>query len=114
MNKNPVIELLVSSNHLKPEDISKFEIGVKITNNQSHSIPVDLSEFELYVNSERNIAWDLTVNNGTLLNIKISPGMFETLFWPIGEAMFQFPGIYELKLVKGNAVLKQMVYITED
>ena len=114
MNKNPVIELLVSSNHLKPENIPKFEVGVKITNNRSHSIPFDLSEFELYVNSERNMAWDLTVNNGTLMNIKISPGMNETIFWPIGEAMFEFPGIYELKLVRGNAVLKQMVYITED
>jgi len=113
MNKATAIELLVSTNKLKPEDISKFEIGVKITNNQSHSVPVDLSECVLYVNSERNIAWELTVNNGSLMNIKIFPGKNETIFWPIGEALFQSPGIYELKLVRETDIQKQVVYITE-
>ena len=113
MIKATVIELLVSTNKLKPEDIPKFEIGVKISNNQSHSIPVDLSECELYVNSERNLAWDLTVNNGSLINIKISPGKNETIFWPIGEALFESPGIYELKLVRKTDIQKQVVYIAE-
>lgn len=113
MNKSTVIELLVSTNNLKPEEIPKFEIGVKITNNLSHAIPFNLSDSSLYVNSERNIAWDLTVNNGSLMNIKISPGKNETIFWPIGEALFESPGIYELKLVWETDIQKQMVYISE-
>ena len=113
MDKTSTIELLVSTNNLNPEDIPMFELGVKITNSQSDIIPFDLSDSSLYVNSERNIAWDLTVNNGTLMNIKISPGKSETIFWPIGEALFQSPGIYELKLVRDTDIHKQVVYIAE-
>lgn len=113
MKKTSAIELLVSTNNLNPEDIPAFELGVKITNHQSKSIPFDLSDSMLYVNSEPNIVWDLTVNNGTLMNIKIPRGKSETIFWPIGEALFQSPGIYELKLVCGNEILKQVVYIAE-
>jgi len=113
MNKTPGIELLVSSNNLNLEDIPEFEIGVKITNNLSHPIPFDLSECELYVNSERSIAWELTAQNGTAMNIKISPGKSETIFWTVGEALFEFPGIYELKLVRETDIQKQVVYIAE-
>lgn len=113
MEKTSNVELLVSTNNLNPEDIPTFELGVKMTNHQSKSIPFDLSESSLYVNSVRNIAWDLTVNNGTLMNIKILPGNSETIFWPIGEALFESPGIYELKLVRETDIQKQMVYIAE-
>jgi hypothetical protein len=106
-------ELLVSTNKLNPEEIPAFELGVKITNNQPESIPFDLSGSVLYVNSERNIGWDLTVQNGTLMNIRIPPGKSETIFWPIGDALFLLPGIYELKLVRENEILRQVVYIAE-
>lgn len=114
MDKISTVELLVSANNLNPEDIPTFELGVKMTNHQSKNIPFDLSDSSLYVNSERNIAWDLTVNNGTLMNIIISPGKSETIFWPIGEALFTSPGIYELKLVRETDIQKQVVYIAED
>jgi hypothetical protein len=113
MDKTSTVELLVSTNNLNPEDIPTFELGVKMTNHESKSIPFDLSDSSLYVNSERNIAWDLTVNNGTLMNITISPGKSETIFWPIGEALFNLPGIYELKLVRETDIQRQMICIAE-
>jgi hypothetical protein len=113
MKKDFATELLVSANNLNPEEILAFELGVRITNQGSESIPFDLSNSVLYVNSERSIVWNLTVQNGTLMNIKILPGKSETIFWPIGEALFQSPGIYELMLVRENEVQTQMVYIAE-
>lgn len=113
MDKTTAIELLVSSTNLKPEDIPKFKIGVKITNNLSHEIHFDLSESELYVNSIKNMAWDLTVQNGTIINLVIPANKSKTVQWPLGEALFRTSGIYELKLIWKSVIQKQLVFIPE-
>lgn len=113
MDKTTTIELLVSSNYLNQENIPGFGIGIKITNPQAQNIHFDLSESELYVNDVKNIAWDLTVQNGTIINLEIPANKSKTVQWPLGEALFQTSGIYELKLIWKSVVQKQVVCILE-
>ena len=113
MEKPASIELLVSSNNLKPDEIPKFELGVKITNSGSNDIPFDLSGSELFVNSVRSFSWDLTTQNGTLHNMKVPARQSKTITWPLGDSLFDIPGIYELKLIWKSTVQKQVVCVLE-
>lgn len=98
MNENPTIELLISPNSLTMVDLAEFWVGVKLTNPSGEPIPFDVSQLALFVNGERSVAWDLAVQNGTAINLKIGPHHSEFLRWPLGEALFESAGIYELKL----------------
>ena len=113
MKNTSTFELLVSSNKLKPDEIPEFELGVKITNNGPDDIPFDISGSELYVNSMRSFSWDLTTQNGTLRNMMIHANKSKTIKWPLGEALFGAPGIYELKFIWNSAAQKQVVYVLE-
>lgn len=114
MDKTTDIELLVSSNNLKAEDIPIFKIGVKITNYLSHEIPFDLSESELFVNARRSFAWDLTVQNGTIVNLRIPATQSKTIMWPLGEALFETAGNYELRFIWKSIVQKQRVIVINE
>jgi hypothetical protein len=84
---------------------------LKITNSSAEDIFPDISKAELFVNSEKSIAWDLTVQNGTIVNLKVLPKQSETIQWPLGEALFETSGIYELELIWGSFVQKQKVIV---
>lgn len=98
MNENPKIELLVSQNSMTINDLAEFWVGVKLTNQSGESIAFDVSGLALFVNGERSISWDLAVQNGTTINLKIGPYHSEFLRWPLGEALFEAAGTYELRL----------------
>ncbi len=96
--KKSNIELLVSSTYLKQEEIPGFKVGLKIVNNDSKSLHFDVSCTELYVNKKRNVAWDLAVQNGTIINLRIAPNSSQEIWWPLGEALFMKGRKYELEL----------------
>jgi hypothetical protein len=112
MKKLTHIELLVSANRIRLEDIPKFKIGLKVTNSTSEYLPFDVSKTTLLVNLKRSYAWDLTVQNGTIVNMKIPPNKSETVQWPLGEALFEEPGIYELELIFESFAQMQKVIVS--
>lgn len=112
MNKNPTIELLISPNSLPMAKLAEFWVGVKLTNPSGEPIPFDVSQLALFVNGERSIAWDFAVQNGTAINLKIGPHHSEFLRWPLGEALFEAAGTYELKLEYKSFSANQTVTIS--
>ena len=92
------IELLVSNTFLKQDEVPGFKVGLKVVNNDSKSLHFDVSETELYVNNQRNVAWDLAVQNGTIINLRIAPNSSQEIWWPLGEALFMKGGNYKLEL----------------
>jgi len=114
MEKFLKIEFLVSSNRIGFNEIPDFTVGLKITNEGEDLLPVDISESALYVNSERCITWDLAVQNGTIVNLKIPPHQSEIVQWLLGEALFVTSGTYELRLVWEIFSQKQKVVVLND
>ena len=109
--KNPNIEMLVSKTSLKQEELPGFKVGLKIVNNDSKSFHFDVSETELYVNNQRNVAWDLAVQNGTIINLRIAPNSSQEIWWPLGEALFMKGGKYELELRLEDFTQKEEVEV---
>ena len=112
MNENTTVELLISPNSLSMAELAEFWVGVKLTNPRGEPIPFDVSQLALFVNGERSVAWDLAVQNGTAINLKIGPHHSEFLRWPLGEALFEAAGIYELKLECKSFSVHQTVTIS--
>lgn len=96
MDKNINIELILSSGKIKLKEVSQFNVGVKISNSASRKLGFDISETELWVNDEKSIAWDLAVQNGTLVNLVIPANASEKIMWKLGDALFQNAGNYKL------------------
>jgi len=111
MEKNLNIEFLVSSTRIGFKEIPEFTLGLKITNEGPDLLPVDISKTTVYVNSERCLAWDLAVQNGTIVNLKVAPHKSEIIRWPMGEALFETSGTYELQLVWETFSQKQQVIV---
>ena len=114
MDKSPKIEFLVSSEEIKLIDIPEFLIGLKITNQGDDLLSFDISKSELFVNDESSIAWDLAVQNGTIVNLKIKPHRSETIQWDLGDALFETPGTYDLKLVWEDFVQRQTITVLNE
>lgn len=107
------IELLVSTNNVKLSKVADFKVGLNLINESDNLVPFNISETELYINNKKSIAWDLTVQNGTIINLKIQPGKSKTVQWPLGNALFEESGKYKLELRSGNIVKVQEVTVTE-
>jgi hypothetical protein len=115
MGKLPEIELVISAQRISLKDVPELEIGLKITNRSREYLPVNLSGLALFVNSARSVAWDLTMQNGTLVNLRLAPDQHETLLWKMGEALFESAGKYQLILSDGEIfIARQIVEITND
>ena len=98
MDENINIELVLSSAAVQLKQLDRFRAGLKIKNNSSHKLGFDISKTELWVNDVKNIAWDLTVQNGTLINLNIPAHSSRQVQWPLGEALFPASGSYRLNL----------------
>lgn len=109
------IELVISHVQIGLKELPELEIGLKITNRSREYLPVNLSGLALFVNSVRSVTWDLTMQNGTLVNLQLAPNKSETLLWKMGEALFESTGKYQLILSDGEIfIAKQIVEITND
>lgn len=98
MNEKINIELIQSSKKIRLKDTPQFSVGVKISNTGSQKLGFTISETELWVNGKKNVAWDLAVQNGTLINLQIPAHSGKIVQWPLGEALFQKGGNYTLEL----------------
>lgn len=107
------IELLVSFDTLKLSEAADFEIGLNLTNKSDSPVPFEIAKTELYVNNTKSIAWDLAVQNGTIVNLKIPPRKSKTVQWPLGDAMFEKPGKYRLELRCGDLVQVKEVAVSK-
>jgi hypothetical protein len=108
-------ELLISSRKIWLSELPDLEIGVKITNRSHEYLPVDLSQLALFVDFTRSIAWDLAMQNGTLINLRMAPGQSETIQWKMGEALFESAGKFRLVLSgEGKIRSKQTIEIISD
>ena len=105
------IELLVSSNTVELKDLPDFSISLGVFNNGPAELHFNVSKTRLYVNSKRNIAWDLAVQNGTIINFRIPPGKRKAVQWPLGKALFEATGTYLLELHWESVILKQTVRV---
>jgi len=109
------LELVISPRQISFKELPELEIGLKITNHSRKYLPVNLSGLSLFVNSVRSVTWDLTMQNGTLVNLQLAPGQSETLLWKMGEALFESTGKYQLILSRGEIfIAKQIVEITNN
>ena len=106
------IQFLVSANVLQMKDVELLRVGLKITNTGTQSRKVDVSKSKLYVNGVRNLAWDLRVQNGAIINLKVPAGQSKTEQWALGKSLFNTTGIYELELFWGSLVKKQTVIVS--
>ncbi|MDY8138085.1 hypothetical protein [Aquimarina sp. 2201CG5-10] len=113
MNENLIIKLVISSDRISKRDLNTFKIGLEIHNTSNGVNYFDISQTELFVNDIRSFAWDLTVQNGTIINLKILPKRFETVQWLMGEALFSEEGKYLLRLELKNKTLLQNVIVFE-
>lgn len=107
------IELLVNSHVIKLSQITGFEVGVKLTNRGEDPVHFDMTETALFVNGKKSIAWDLAVENGTIINLNVAPGKSKSVEWPLGNALFEQTGIYKLELRWKEISLKQDVTVLE-
>ena len=98
MDKNLNIELVLSSESVQINQLDHFSAGLKIINKSSQKLGFDISKTELWINGKRNIAWDLAVQNGTLVNLQIQPATTKEIEWPLGKAFFPYSGKYLLEL----------------
>lgn len=112
-NETLNIELLVSSNAVKLNEVADFKVGLDLTNKSDNPVHFDVSKTELYVNNKKSIVWDLAVQNGTIINLKIQPRKSKTVQWPLGNALFEETGKYRLELRKGDFVKVQEVTVSE-
>ena len=108
-------ELLISSKKIQLSELTDLEIGVKITNHSNEHLPVNLSRLALFVDSTRSVAWDLAMQNGTLINLRLAPGQSETIQWKMGEALFESAGKFRLVLSYEEKIRsKQIIEILND
>ena len=107
------IKLKLSSDKIKWKDLSEFMIGLEVFNNSDELIYFDISVSELLVNSKRSFAWDITVQNGTIMNHRILPGNSKLIQWPLGNALFDHKGKYNLEFHIGDIVRKKEIIVSE-
>jgi hypothetical protein len=98
MQLKPEIELITSSGKISMKKLSHFNAGLKVRNRSDEELSFDVSETTLWVNGQRCYAWDLAVQNGTIVNLKVSPHQEKLVDWPIGKSLFESPGKYNLEL----------------
>lgn len=98
MLSKPEIELIISSAEISMEKLNRFTAGLKVHNNSDKELFFDVSETTLLVNGQRCFAWDLAVQNGTIINFSVLPHSEKQVKWPLGKSLFNSPGKYNLEL----------------
>jgi hypothetical protein len=113
MNSKIEIELFTSSTEVSMKELNRFTTGLKVFNKSDEALYFDVSETILFVNSHRNVSWDLAVQNGTIINFNVLPQQEKLVEWPIGKALFDSPGKYNLEL-HWKAIIKSCdIFVSE-
>ena len=91
-----------------------FKVGFEAINRGTAPIDPQLDAAVLTANGEHVHAWDLAIQNGPrdASWSQLPPGTSISMAWPLGEAMFERPGTYELVLALGAQRAMAHVEIT--
>lgn len=114
MNPTLEIKLVVDPARLAIADRAAFKIGFEAVNRGSAPIDPQLHDAVLTANGKRAFAWDLAIQNG-IRNAswtRLEPGKSVAMSWPLGEALFDKPGKYELVLTHGAQKSSAEVEVT--
>jgi hypothetical protein len=114
MNPGLEIKLVAQPTKLSLADRPAFKIGLEANNRGSAPIDPQLHDAVLTANGERSYAWDLAIQNGARDEswTKLPPGKSISISWPLGEALFEKPGTYELVLTHGAQKSSVVVEVT--
>jgi hypothetical protein len=104
MNPALEIKLVAEPTTLAMADRASFQVGFEAQNRGAAAIDPQLHDAVLTANGARVYAWDLAIQNGArdASWTQLPPGQAIAMAWPLGEAMFEQPGTYELVLTLGG------------
>ena len=98
------IKLLVIPNRISMSERASFQAGVEAVNRSAATIDPKLSAATLMIDGRRSEAWDhaLQSSPADLPWRKLSPTQRLSIWWSIGNALFESPGRYQLVLKLGE------------
>lgn len=98
------IKLLVVPNRLSMRECSKFQAGVEAINRGETAIDPQLSAATLTVDGRRSEAWDHALQSGPSDPPwrRLPPAQRLSIWWSLGERLFDEPGRYQLVLKLGD------------
>lgn len=98
------IKLLVVPNRLSMSERATFQAGVEAVNRGATDIDPQLSAATLTVDGRRAEAWDHALQRGPSNPpwLRVSPAQRLSIWWSLGNALFEGPGRYQLVLKLGE------------
>ncbi|WP_299441117.1 hypothetical protein [uncultured Aquimarina sp.] len=105
------VELVTSPETISLQDLSTFKIGLLIINKTNKPIHFDVSKTKLFVDDRRSFSWDLAVQNGAIINLKVNSKKTEIVDWPLGKALFSEEGTYVLRLEWKESIQNKTIVI---
>ena len=101
------LTLVVNTTSVVMGSLNTFYIGFEVANASNEVILFDMNKTALYVNGNRSFSWDIAVQNGVREPMKIKPNDVSVMTWPLGEALFQKAGEYQLKLTHDTKLIDE-------
>jgi hypothetical protein len=95
------IHVLAHPTRLAMAERDRFRVGLTATNRSQDALDPQLFGTRLLVDGEPSPAFDLAIGNGVMPAgwDHLAPGETTPVVeWPLGEALFEQPGEYELVL----------------
>jgi hypothetical protein len=98
------IKLLVVPNRLSMSERACFQAGVEAVNRGATTIDPQLSAATLTIDGRRSEAWDHAIQSSPSDPPwqRLSPAQRMSIWWTIGNALFESPGRYQLVLKLGE------------
>jgi hypothetical protein len=98
------IKLLVVPNRLSMSERATFQAGVEAVNRGVTEIDPQLSAATLTIDGRRSEAWDHALQSCPRDPPwrRLSPAQRLSIWWSIGNALFECPGRYQLVLKLGE------------
>jgi hypothetical protein len=98
------IKLLVVPDRLSMSQRSTFQAGVEATNRGMTSIDPQLSGATLTIDGRRSEAWDQALQSAPRDPPwrRVSPAQRLSIWWSLGQELFEGPGRYQLVLKVGD------------
>jgi hypothetical protein len=107
------IKLLVVPTRLSMSERATFQAGVEAVNRGATAIDPQLSAATLTIDGRRSEAWDHALQRSPNPPWRqLSPAQRLSIWWSIGNTLFESPGRYELVLKLGDHESKVEVEVT--